>query len=312
MINKLVQVFILAWLLVTLFYSKSLAVIFIELKESVCLAGEEIFLKDIAKVSDNSIDNIYIGKLPLPGKKRNISQDYIKLRILQAKIKEEDFKITGTHKVEVTTSSQKLEIEEITKIAKISFLEKIDSHQRVEIEPLGTLKNITLPAGKVEYEIGAFNNQTLKSQVYIPVEIKVNGRKYQTINIGFRIHRFANVITTTKPLPKYHLLSLQDLKIQEREVTYLTPVPLEEVIGKRLKTSVLEGKILTYDLIEIPPLIKRGDVVTIKKEDEFLILGAKGMAKEDGRLGDKIHVENTSSKKIITGIVEDDTTVVVK
>lgn len=310
MINRLVKIFFLTWLLVALLYSSSLAQTTIELKENVCLAGEEIFLKDIATISDNSLNNIYIGKLPLPGKKREISQDYVKLRILQAKIKEENFKLTGANKITITTSSQQLDIEEVIKIAKEYLLDKFN--QRVEMEPFATLKNMTLPAGCVEYEIGIVNSQNLRSQVYIPVEIKINGTKYRTIKVGFKIHRFDKVIITAKPLPRHHLLTLQDIKIEEREVTYINSVPLAEIIGKRLKTAVTEGKILTYDLIESPPIIKRGDVVTIKKEDEFLIIGAKGVAKENGRLGDKIKVENTTSKKIITGIVEDDKTVIVK
>lgn len=313
MMNKLLKIFILSWLLLVLFCSKSLALTFVELKEKVCLSGEEIYLEDVANLSDNLLNNVYLGKLPLPSKKRYFSQDYVKLKILQAKIKEEDFKITGAKEVEVTAAFQKLNIEEITKIAKMLLLEKIDTPQRLKIEPLGTLKDIILPAGKVEYEIGVVNSQNLRNQVYMPVDIKINGIKYRTIKLGFKIHRFANVIVTTRSLPRYYVLTLPDVAIEEREVAYyLNPVPLEEVIGKRLKTTVTEGKILTYDLIEIPPLIKRGDVVTIKKENEFLRLSVKGRAKEDGRLGDKIQVENTVSKKTITGIVEDDETVLVK
>lgn len=312
MINKLVKIFMLSWLLLILWCSKSLSLTLIELKESVCLSGEEIYLKDVAKMSDNLLNNVYLGKLPLPGKKRWLTQDYVKLKILHAKIKEADFKITGANEIEITTASQKLNIEEVTERAKMALLEKINSPQRIEIEPLGTIKDIILPLGRVSYEIEVVNSQNLRNQVYIPVDIKINGTKYRTIKVGFRIHRFANVIITTRPLPRHYVLTLPDLKMEEGEVTSTNPVPLEDVIGKRLKTAVPEGKILTYDLIEIPPLIKRGDVVTIKKEDEFLSISVKGMAKEDGRLGDKIQVENTASKKIITAIVEDEETVVVK
>ncbi len=312
MINKLLKVIFLTWLFVSLFYSKSLALTTIELSENVCLSGEEIFLKDIAKLSDASLDKIYMGKLPLPGKKRYITQDYVKLRILQAKIKEENFKLTGAEKVEIITYHQKLDIEEVTKIAKKYLLDKFNTNQRVEIESLRTPQNIILPVGRVEFEISPMNNLNLKKQVYLPMNIKVNGIKYRTIRLEFKIHRFANVIIADKPLTQHHVLTPLDLKIEEREVTYINPVTLEEIIGKRLKSPVSEGRILTYDLIETRPLIKRGDMVTIKNESEFMIIGAKGIAKEDGRLGDKIQVKNINSKKIISGIVEDEKTVVVK
>jgi len=308
----LLKIFILSALLLALISTPVHSLTTIELKENVCLSGEEIFLKDIANMSTTFLNEVYIGKMPLPGRKRCITQDYVKLRILQAKIKEEDFKLTGSNKVTITAFSQKLDMEEVTKRAKSYLLDMISGNQRVEIEPLGTPKDIILPQGKIEYEMSLINNPNLRNNVYISVDIKLDSKKYQTIRLGFKIRRFANVVVTTKPLTRYHILTPLDIKIVEREVSYLNPVPLDEVMGKRLKIALEDGRILTYDLIEIPPLIKRGDVVTIKREDEFLIIGAKGIAREDGRLGDKIRVENTTSKKIITGIVEDDKTVVVK
>ncbi|MFH1564013.1 MAG: flagellar basal body P-ring formation chaperone FlgA [Nitrospirota bacterium] len=327
MIIRLLKVILWGGLFVCLSDSKILALTTIELKESVCVRASEIFLKDIANLSDSLLDKVYIGKSPLPGRERHITQDYVRLKILQAKIKqvhlvEGDFKLTGAKGVEVITSSQKLDMEELTNIAKNYYeasllLEAIKINQRLEIKPIditrqASKENIILPVGKIEFEFGVIDSRNLKRQVYLPVDIKVDGIRYRTVRIGFEIHRFANVLIAVKPLDRYHVLSPLDLRFEEREVTCINPVPLEEVIGKRLKTSVLKERILTYDLIEIPPLIKRGDIVTIKMEGEFLIVGAKGVAKEDGGLGDKIRVENRGSKKIITGIVEDSETVVVK
>lgn len=312
MIIKLLKVIFWGGLLVCLSYSKALALTTIELKESVCISTSEIFLKDIAQLSDSLLDKIYIGKSPLPGRERHITQDYVRLKILQAKIKEGDFKFTGAKGVEIITSSQKLDMEELTNRVKNYLLEAIKINQRLEIKPITTKENIILPVGKVEFGLSAIDSRNLKRQIYLPVDIKVNGIRERTVRIGFEIHRFANVLIAIKPLDRHHVLAPLDLRFEEREITSINPAPLEEVIGKRLKIPVLEGKILTYDLIETPPLIKRGDIVTIKTEGEFLVVGAKGVAKEDGGLGEKIRVENRGSKKIIIGIVEDNETVVVK
>lgn len=313
MINKLLKVFFLTWLFISLFYSKTLAITTIELKESVSLSGEEIFLKDIAKLSDTALDTIYIGKLPLPGRKRYITQEYVRLRILQAKIKEENFKLIGAKKVEITSSYQKLDIDEVIKIAENYLLDKINNNNyRIEIKPLKIHKNIILPPGKVEFDISPIDTSNLKRQVYLPVNIIVNGTKYCTVRVEFRLWRFANVVVSAKPLPRNYIITPLDVKLEEREVTYITPTTIDEVIGKRLKTSVTKDRILTYDLLEIPPLISQGDIVTIKKEDGLLVVCVKGIAKQDGRLGDKIQVKNIDSKKIISGIVWDEKTVVVK
>lgn len=313
MINNLLKILMLSGVVVCLFFNKSFSLTIIELKQSVCLAGEEIFLKDIAKLSDDSLSNVYIGKMPLAGRKRYISQDYVRLRLLQAKVKNEDFKLTGADKVEIIASSQKLDVKEITKSIEKYLLDKIDdNNQRVEIEPLQISQNIVLPAGKIEYELLPLNNLDLRRQVYIPVNINVDGKKARTVRLGFKIRRFGDVVVAERSLSRHRILTPLDLKIEEREITYVNPAPLDEVIGKRLNRGVMKGEILTYDLLEIPPLIKQGDVVTIKKEFGALTVTTKGIAKKDGRLGEEIQVKNIDSKRIIMGIVKDGKTVVVK
>ncbi|MDI6735588.1 MAG: flagellar basal body P-ring formation chaperone FlgA [bacterium] len=312
MVNNILKIFILSGLVVLLFDNKSFSLTTIELKEKVWVNTDRIFLEDIANLSDTVLDKIYIGKSPLPGRERYITQDYVRLRILQAKIKEGDFQLTGAKRVNLVTASQKLDMEELTNIVKNYLLKVIKTNQRLEIKPIASNENIILPVGKVEFGLGTIDSQNLKRQLYLPVDIKVDGFRYRTVRMGFEIRRFANVLIAVKPLDRFHVLTPLDVRFEEKEITCLNPAPLEEIISKRLKIPVLAGKILTYDLIETPPLIKRGDIVTIKMEGEFLIVGTKGVAKEDGRLGDKIRVENRGSKKIIIGIVEDNETVVVK
>jgi len=157
MIIKLLEIFILSMLFISLFFSKSLSLTTIELKESVCLTEKEIFLKDIAKLSNPALNTIYIGKLPLPGRKRYITQEYVKLRILQAKIKERDFKLTGAKKVEISDYCQKLDIEAVIKIAKKYLLDKrinVDTVYRAEPDKYYVIK-----------EVGT--NSTTKATVYI-------------------------------------------------------------------------------------------------------------------------------------------------
>lgn len=69
---------------------------------------------------------------------------------------------------------------------------------------------------------------------------------------------------------------------------------------------------LNSDLVELPPLVKQGDVVMIAAESETLRVSALGQVKEKGRRGERIRVLNLDSKKEVYALVVDGTTVKVE
>jgi flagella basal body P-ring formation protein FlgA len=63
------------------------------------------------------------------------------------------------------------------------------------------------------------------------------------------------------------------------------------------------------NLVEYPPLVKRGDVVIILVETSGMRITALGQVKKKGRLGESIPVMNYDSKKILYARVLDSSTV---
>jgi flagella basal body P-ring formation protein FlgA len=64
--------------------------------------------------------------------------------------------------------------------------------------------------------------------------------------------------------------------------------------------------------IERPPLIKKGDRVTIVAESSTLLVTASGIAQDQGSAGDQILVRNHMSDKDIIASVVDASTVKVE
>ena len=84
---------------------------------------------------------------------------------------------------------------------------------------------------------------------------------------------------------------------------------VEEVLGKRTKRAISAHAVLTTDRIELPPLVKRGDVVLIIAESEGLRVTALGEVRKRGCRGENIRVLNLDSKKTIYARVVDTDTV---
>ena len=72
------------------------------------------------------------------------------------------------------------------------------------------------------------------------------------------------------------------------------------------------GRVILTDMVDLPPVIKRGDLVNILAVMGNMTVTALGKAKRDGRRGELIPVVNVDSGKEVIAQVRDSHTVVVK
>jgi len=81
------------------------------------------------------------------------------------------------------------------------------------------------------------------------------------------------------------------------------------VLGKRTRRAIGSKTVLRANLVEFPPLVRRGDVVVIIAETRGLRVTALGQVKKKGARGDRIPVINFESKKVLYARVVDSNTV---
>jgi len=104
----------------------------------------------------------------------------------------------------------------------------------------------------------------------------------------------------------------RDLREQERGLSSRRPLgraqrPLAHEAPDRPGTKVLYA-----DSLEVVPLIKKGDRVTLEYHGEAIRLTAQGEALSDGGAGQKIMVKNLQFGRQVLATVKDATTVVVR
>ncbi len=115
-----------------------------------------------------------------------------------------------------------------------------------------------------------------------------------------------SVLVAARTLPKGHLLTEDDLVMEERDVTRLMTgyvSSMDELVGQRLKSQLLAGKILTPRLLQADIAIRRGQSVTLIIRNPDISIQMAGKALMDGAIGQRVRVENTNSGRIVEGIV---------
>lgn len=140
------------------------------------------------------------------------------------------------------------------------------------------------------------------------VGIRCTGSRPWTLYVPVRVSRHEPVVVLGRTVQRGAVLSEQDLRTVERDVTTMTSGYFSEprvLVGHRLKRSAAAGTALTPALVHRPPTIARGDRITLVSNGGGVSVSAPGEALADARRGERLSVRNLSSGKVVEGVVRD-------
>ena len=120
---------------------------------------------------------------------------------------------------------------------------------------------------------------------------------------------YDQVVVAARPLGRQETLSAKDLRLERREITSRTAqifTRLDDVVGKQSIRAIQSDDVITANAIERPTLLKRGSPITLVFDSGSLRVETQGVAEEGGKMGDLIQVKNSTSGKMLRGVVLDE------
>ena len=294
----------------------------IQVQDKVEMDGADITLGKIAQIQcDNSqmvqrLKEIVIDKAPLPGNNRVVTSEYLQMRLKQNETNLAEIRLQCPPQIDITRSTVEISKEEIEKIL-TDFLELhvLNNNKTARVVDLQTPDGLTLPKGQITYEVVAPRSTKLIGKIPLSINFHVDSQYRKRIWTTATIEILTEVVVTTKPLGRHKPIAPEDVEIQKMDLADLPSnaiTDIEAVIGKRTRNALYTKTVLRTDLVEFPPIVKRGDLVVIVAESKGLRITALGKVKKTGRLGERIPVENFDSKKILYAQVIDSRTVKVE
>lgn len=185
-------------------------------------------------------------------------------------------------------------------------------NRTVKVSEIRGLKKFSLPDGNFSWEIKVPDRFFQGGNIPVTMTFYLNGRKAQEVHFQAQIEIYAWVVITQNYLPKHQLIKQSDVHLVYRNITkYPADVltDIKEVIGKRTSLHINAWEVIRKPMVEVPPLVKKGDYVTLLAENEGFRITTLGEVKEEARQGEIVKVLNISSKKEIYGRVLDSQTV---
>jgi len=283
---------------------------------------ENILLGKIAEIEGHDpllvqkLSSIVVARAPLPGNSRTLGKQTFQFRLKQNGIDLSQIVLHIPSEVVFTRNFIEVSREKI-KMLVSDYIQKniLKDHSDGNIKEIQVADSLQLPNGRISFKVIPPRNRELLGQIPFSVHFDVNGKFYKRVWATATVEVLADVVVTKKPLGRHKPINEDDIELLKMDLAKLPTGVVtdpEAVLGKRTRRAIGAKTVLRADLVEFPPLVKRGDVVIIIAESEGLKITALGQVKKKGRLGESIPVINFDSKKILYARVLDSSTVKVE
>ncbi len=316
--KKFELIVIMQWIAVGVFAIISLAAesgncTEIVVNSSSKVSGGFICLGDIATIQGNlalieRLEKVVVAKAPLPGRTRNIRKEYILAKLKLNKVDLSTICVNCPKQVSVTTEYVEFSMEDIEKIVRQKILKSMPWKQEwIKIESFLT-KPVILPKGRISYTFSDHDKEDYAGRFYTEIFFSVNGVRELKTKASAYITVTAPVVVAGETLIERHsIIEPEDITTEIRNITYVTDKVFfdpDKIVGLRTRGKIEPGDMLKTRMVEIAPIVKKGDIVTIEVESAMFSISAPGRVMENGCKGDLISVSNLESHNRIYAIVK--------
>lgn len=278
--------------------------------------GEVVLVTGPDRETEDRFRKVQVGKAPPAGDKVEVTRGSLLYAVRKAGFSAENVRFEGAERTEIRTQSQKFRLKELLPEIKTFILGQLDARgDDIDVQWVGAEKELTLPSGEVTIRIKPSLTGKYDGTVFLHGDLQVDGRLVKQTNFRVQVDRFRSWVMTKKAIGKGEKFTEGNLALTR------TPLrgnvkggfsTLKDVLGRTAVMQLAPEKILRASDVLDPPLVHHGDIVQGIVEMGNVQISAQFRAVEDGKTGDVIRVENTSSHKLLNGKVVDERTVVIQ
>lgn len=282
------------------------AAVEVRFRNAASVSGEFFTLGDIATLEPAAtglaLRTIY--RSPLPGKTMTCKTAEIRSYLEQTDSDFEDVVWGGAESVAISRKGITFSAEKIIAIIDRYLAE--NSRQspvknlRMEFTPTRQPKGFTLPTGKLSCRVIPSASPVYQSHSF-NLTFSVDGKVRENLAVRGDMKATAPVVVAAVDIPRGTLLTAENIRIQTMNLDRMRDPSFEPqaVVGQKVKRSLRKGVVVEKSMIDFPPLVKRGELITIIARHGELKITATAVARSDGREGDTIRVKNNGSGKEI-------------
>ena len=144
------------------------------------------------------------------------------------------------------------------------------------------------------------NGSQRGTKLAFSIEFIENDRIIRRLHGTAKVSLHANVVVSAMEISRGTLIRPELLTLEKRGVslgkmTFCTD--FAQLTGQAATRRIAAGREIEKGYVSMPPDVAAGEVVMIKAENQKIKVTAKGVARQDGVIGDVIQILNTRSNR---------------
>ena len=311
--NFFFSLFVMFLLTVTLNARKG--EIIVKLKENVTVNGTAIKIKDIGMViGDSRLENIILAQFSPQSDSFLINKQLVLNEIsnFYRKINENVpvIKVFSKDVVKIKRRSFFITNKTISSLIG-DFLKtnekKIFKRKKWRIIKIIAQNKIKLPSNDIDIKISLINEKNFFRLPFIVEFLNKKHNKIRSVRAYAIVEVKETVVVATKNifmrkaiLP--NMVELKEIAIKNNNSNFYKSI--NNVVGKITKRYIRAGEPISTEIIQSPPMVKRGEIVNVIAVSNGISINTKGKVLENGFYDKSVKVLNLSSGKVFSAVVK--------
>jgi flagella basal body P-ring formation protein FlgA len=280
----------------------------IKIKEKVEVSASEITLGEIAEIRASELSaaavkelkNLSFKSSPNPGYQKRLSRVLVDLTVQNLGYQKAQFKLQMPNTVMINRKSNLIKEAEISALVEEYLLSNLEfKSDNLLIESRSSLNKVEIPAGDYELKIAENQNLSLPN-TNLKLEVWQNGERLRSLFYPVEINLLLEVLTANKDLNSNSKVRKSDFELKKQKISgdpdeivqHWSEIDLNNV---KLSRPLKKGELLKFNNLKIPYVVKWGQKLNLRLKLNNIKISTFVEAKERGKIGEIITVENLNS-----------------
>lgn len=216
--------------------------------------------------------------------------------------------IGGLFVVFLTPSIQAQPLQSLSSIEQAAYVHALNDAQASFNQPQVVVDSLDnrLRLQHCDKPLYSFSNSLSNSVGNRTIGVKCQGSVEWTVYVPVKVKVIKSVVVTARALPANQTLTTQDVKLEAIDIAELRQgyqQSLDQVVGQQLKYPLAVGMVIPSRSLKQEKVVRRGEQITLVASAGTMEVRMSGTALDDASVGDKVKVKNSSSQRVVEGIV---------
>lgn len=242
---------------------------------------------------------------PSPGRVRTLTRLQVTIALRKIGLTDKTVQLLCPQQVSISRAASTVSGQAIAEAAKQYAIASREWTGTVTAETPRLPEDVTVASGKTEIRVRDGVWRMHPGQNSVPVQISVDGKALRTVAVTVYIKMVAKVLVATQTIAKSGSIDRTNTKLQDRDVTS-TPADVltdDKTDGLVAALQITSGSVVRRSFVIQPTAIKSGDSVIIVVQNGGVRVSQKGVAMQDGRVGDTIRVKLDGSSNDVRAVI---------